>query len=327
MDIIKFLNSRDIAEHLRKINYEFSPLEAMTVIYMARNVPLKEKHEAYAELIKTYPDYFVETGSNNLKSQPLSSFLGNLIDMENKLIEECMREEDSAIYYATRFYKESNSWGTPDFPYSRIFSTYNECFSKNNNEVEDFSKFSITKKYIASYKHIELTLLRDGTVLNVYADNDEYKKFFSLVDIKIPTPFTRGDILIDTQEWASDNCVKRAFVLDGLYSDKLYGYDEDGKISRMWYTGYFQSDYDLLFFEDDWNYLNLEFYRGELTGKKGILKAMSNYLKGNINGELFMKAYHVLALRDAIKKGEKLLFFSGGEKLLADVGINIDSED
>lgn len=220
MDIIKFLNSRDIAEHLRKINYQFSPLEAMTVIYMARNIPLKEKHLAYEELIKLYPDYFVETGNNKFKSQPLSSFLGNLMDMENKLIEECLREGDSAIYYATRFYKESNSWGTSDVLYSRIFSTYNECYTKNYNDIEDFSKFSITKKYIASYKYIEFTLLRDGTILNVRTNNDEYNKFFSLVDVKIPTPFTRGDILIDIGERGTDNSVERALVLDGLYKER-----------------------------------------------------------------------------------------------------------
>lgn len=307
MDIIKFLNSKDIAGHLRKINYQFSPLEAMTVIYMARNIPLKEKHQAYKDLIKLYPDYFVETGNNKLKSQPLSSFLDNLMNMENKLIKECMKEGDSAIYYATRFYKESNSWGTPDVLYSRIFSTYNDCFSKNHNDIEDFSKFSITKKYIASYKNIELTLLRDGTILNVRTNNDVYNKFFSLVNIKIPTPFTRGDILIDIGEWGTDNFVDRAFVLDGLYNDKLYDIDEGVKASGIWYTGYFQSDYDLLFFEDDWNYLNLEFYRGELTGKQKVLKAMSNHLKGKVNGELLAKAYHIYALRDKLENEELCL--------------------
>lgn len=40
-----------------------------------------------------------------------------------------------------------------------------------------------------------------------------------------------------------------------------------------------------------------------------------------------MRAYHILALRDTIKKGENLLYFSGGEKLLSDAEININSED
>lgn len=345
MDIIKFINSRDIREHLRKIDYKFSPLEAMFLIHQARNISLKEKHEAYNELIELYPDYIVDTHGKNMEPQPLSVFLRELIREESELIVECMREGDEAVYYYTRLYKDSKSWHEPGIRYTHLYPSYQECFTKATEDAEIIKKLQITKKYLNGKHDIELTLLPDGTILNVSGKSDGYIGAFNYIYIRIPTPFKRGDILIDTQERISDNSHECIVVLNTIdswggkelsengYIDSKSGkvdemdfaywdnakvrHSESGDVSDMYYTGYFQDNYQMLFWAIEWTYLDLEYYRGDLSGKRGIFKAMSNFLKGNIDGELLMKAYHVLSLREALAHEEGLLDFIDEHLVLA----------
>lgn len=44
MNILRFVNSKDIREHLRNIGYEFNSLEAAWLIYQCRDAAIDEKH-------------------------------------------------------------------------------------------------------------------------------------------------------------------------------------------------------------------------------------------------------------------------------------------
>ena len=44
MNILRFVNSKDIREHLRNIDYEFNSLEAAWLIYQCRDATIDEKH-------------------------------------------------------------------------------------------------------------------------------------------------------------------------------------------------------------------------------------------------------------------------------------------
>ena len=50
-----------------------------------------------------------------------------------------------------------------------------------------------------------------------------------------------------------------------------------------------------------YNYMNLEYFRGELSGKKRILKALSNHIKGEIDVGLFANAYHKILCEEYAK--------------------------
>lgn len=205
MDIIKFLNSRDIAEYLRKINYKFSPEEAMFVIHEGRNIPIAEKHAAYEELIKHYPDYVLkERREEVFKNQTLASFLGAYMQKENRLIEECKREGDDAIFYASYFSKADDSW-IEHSPYDEIYHTFNDCFAETLKDDDgNIVKLTIYKKYIQTNCMIELELLPDGTVLKVEGDSsperdEQILNAFEWMWVSILTPFKRGDIVIPPQ--------------------------------------------------------------------------------------------------------------------------------
>ena len=51
MDILRFINSKDIRKHLKDTGYEFNSLEAAWLIYQCRNATIREKHKAWNELM------------------------------------------------------------------------------------------------------------------------------------------------------------------------------------------------------------------------------------------------------------------------------------
>ena len=46
MNVCRFINSKDIREHLESIKYPFGSLEAAWIIYQCRFASLEEKHAA-----------------------------------------------------------------------------------------------------------------------------------------------------------------------------------------------------------------------------------------------------------------------------------------
>lgn len=334
MDILKFINSKDIAEYLRKINYQFSPEEAMFLIHEGRNIPITEKHTAYEELIKLYPNYQLkERREGVFKNQTLASYLSAYIKAENELIENCKKEGDDAIYYSSYYSKdEREGWIISDINDS-VYHTFDECFNATIKDSGEFlSKLSITKKYIKTNKTIELDLLPDGAVLKAenFAYNDEILSAFEWMWINIPTPFKKGDILIPHTERVWDRTRHEegedAFVLTQLFTwgskeladngyknvkntkneteidfdaneNLLKHYEESGDTTDMLAFGYFIGNNGGLYHthtEGNEIYLNYEIYRGELTGTKRILKAISAYLKGEIPLELFIRTYQTI---------------------------------
>ena len=64
MDIYSFVNSKDIREHLRKMDYRFNSLETAWLIYQCRHISYEEQKAAWIELINTMPDCEVPKRSN-----------------------------------------------------------------------------------------------------------------------------------------------------------------------------------------------------------------------------------------------------------------------
>ena len=56
MDLFRFIDSKDIREHLRQIGYSFTAPEAAFLVWQCRSTTLKEKIAAWREIIETMPD-------------------------------------------------------------------------------------------------------------------------------------------------------------------------------------------------------------------------------------------------------------------------------
>ena len=81
--LLRFVNSKDIRNHLEAIDYQFNSLEAAWLIYKCRNAVIDEKHKAWRELIETMPDYAIPERNNTCPQESLHAFLKEYMEIEN----------------------------------------------------------------------------------------------------------------------------------------------------------------------------------------------------------------------------------------------------
>ena len=84
MDIYSFINSRDVAEHCRSINHQFSATEAALIVYRSEKHNLREKHDAYREIIASMPDTEVQRRFNCPHYDSLHSVLRECLQCEHE---------------------------------------------------------------------------------------------------------------------------------------------------------------------------------------------------------------------------------------------------
>ena len=321
MDFIEFLNSKDVAEYLRKINYKFTPEEALYVIHESRTCTLAQKREAYTQLLAQFPDYkLMERGFGAFKNHTLASFLDTYFKKQDALIDECKRAGDAAYSFCT--YTSAEGWIRDD---GSLFRTFGECLLAAGDD-EEVEKIEIVKKYLSSDRFVSLTLRRDGTILDVGSSerDDEVMDAFEMLYVEIPTPFRFGDIVKPVREkvWDSefheqyeDVCVltylpqwdeKAAADCDPRetrmsaenYAEAVRQRErrlKEGDETDMLYAGYSVTEHGFVCDHSVWGtYLDLEYFREEPAGRCRILTAISLYLKKKMNLETLFAAVRAI---------------------------------
>lgn len=85
MDILRFVNSKDIRKHLETIGYEFNSLETAWLIYQCRDATIDEKHKAWTELIEIMFDCKIEKRMNTVPQESLHAFLKSYMELEKSI--------------------------------------------------------------------------------------------------------------------------------------------------------------------------------------------------------------------------------------------------
>ena len=301
MDFYQFVNSPDVREHLRKIRYEFSPAEAAWFVYQSRTATLKEKHEAWQTIIDTMPDSAIEIGHGD-KQSSLHIFLRSCMQKQNELADALFRSEQRIVYQARVRDAESRRWYDCD----GVFPTCKACCSAAAaEEAIDRIRIRRLSPYDAAID-IVAELRPDGELLSVEENRPsdaetDYSYIFENMWFCFPTPFQPGDIVHDPEQ---RGYCGGPFVLTGTTEDYCREHPDyrgcDSSDMNAW--GYFQNeDSGEIYYECMENYMDCEYYRGDLGGKRRVLTAMSNFLKGNIDVSLFARAYHQILLEEAAK--------------------------
>ena len=78
MDIYEFIESRDIREHCRKIQYKFTARESAFLIWQSDKT-IQQKHAAYREIIETMPDEKLNERICTAEFEHLHEFLSKYI--------------------------------------------------------------------------------------------------------------------------------------------------------------------------------------------------------------------------------------------------------
>ena len=308
LDVFEFINSKDIKEHLKKTDYKFNSLEAAWLIYQCKSATIEEKHTAWKELIRTMPDCRIEKRMNTIPQESLHGFLRKFIDYEENIFDEYFTSTENWIY--TVEWLEQNTWFSSD----KLYKTFEKAQQELLEEFKDWERkyiYRITKQKLERKQHITVYFDKNnepydyGICEYPEALNEILYGVFDGLWFDFPTPFKKGDILcqydLDGEE-TSGFC-RGPFFMKGITPDDARDWiRKDGDTTDMNAWGYFQYDDGTIYYEVMYNYMNLEYYRGELIGKRRIIKALSNFIKEKIDVVLFSNAYHHILGEEHLKE-------------------------
>lgn len=307
MDIFRFINSKDIREHLRSISYEFNSLETAWLIYQCHDATIDEKHKAWNELIETMPDCPIEKRLNTVAQDSLHAFLRQYMTLEDKYMNEFCDErhadtfnDDKPFVYKIKYIYEDGT----EYEWDTVFSCLNALYESIMEPEEDVTSIQCTKMQIdrlesrqIAYLNPSFELLRlDPGRIDSDKEWDLFGGVFDGLWFEFPTPFQKGDIVWNPDQpegFCAGPFVITGVCLDDIESDKTKeNIRKDGDSSDMCAGGFFLNEDGSIYGECMSNYMDLEFYNKELTGSKRTLIALSNFLKDEIDPVLFARAYH-----------------------------------
>lgn len=338
MDIYSFVNSKDISEHLRKMQYGFNSLETAWLIYQCKHMTFAEKKLAWNEVVETMPDCEVPARTNCKGWKSLHSLVREYISVIEK--EESgfyLNEDGQSLYSYSYLYKDDVSWTEE---YATPFSTYSKCFEVYTKSRKDLDetytpngtgvvKYRIKKQRIdVECKETILEFNNEGKFMDVFYNTDRNDQDSEIVDdsfmglwFDFPTPFEKGDIVWVPKDegWINWDC-DGGFVLEGLSTWKPNDFIvRGGDNSDMNGYGMFVNPNGTVYHEVMANYMDLEFYKGPYKMNERILPALSKYIKGEIPVDLLLCAYRKVLLDLAADDVMLKSWYS--KDLLEDIGI------
>ena len=319
----EFINSKDIREHLRKLDYPLTPVQCAFLVWQSKRHTLKEKHEAWEDIIATMPDCPVERRSNCKGWDSLHDMLHGYMAFEQKLLSLFRRKENSVVYEAAYFMKSIYTVRSPHGGYEwqedgNHFPALESCFRYAAEEArEEQCRFRITKSFMGK----RFTGCSREPCVTVEYDAEENIlsvamsgpfEFFSLTEeeedlyclsfdgmwFDFPIPFEKGDIVCDiTDSFAREI----PFVLMGTTpwflkerhpTERVNTHSDSSDMAAYGYS----VDREELFFNDDFriDYLNAEYYTNPLEGLDRLLTAYSQFEKGKIDAYTLMQLYRMI---------------------------------
>lgn len=307
MEILQFINSNAIRNHLKKINYQFDTLEAAWLIYHSYNHSVYEKFNAYEQLMKEYPDCRVEERLHTPAQDSLFEYLKNYIKVYRNAIYEF--EAPDAVYSIDVKHFERETDYTVETMFTNLNAVIRQCKIEWDDEKPGDIKNFVISKYIPESEKSSGSIIPQQMILKgdglkpIYIDFRNDIEYDLLGDLwfDFPTPFKKGDIV-----WNKHYKFTPVVLLFNSYEDlSKEGYKclrEIGDETDMTYEYYCMIDSDSIFRDIDYNYMDLEYYPYELTGKDKALLPISRFLKGDIDIGLCCNAFHSLSLRDYTEK-------------------------
>lgn len=305
IDVSKFVNSKDILRYWEETDCikDFTPIQLAYIVYQSKWATLKEKQDKYKEIIYTCNDVILDN-NRQYKGVSFFSLLNNYIDFQDKIVEKFYEKEALSCYtIGTR--EKDDSYG--DYHDSdKVFSSPDIALQEEKDDA--VVTYKVSKKYIDSEKCIDVTFNRDMEIMSVFIsyfdDVDNIQDFLDYFYFSFPLPFKKGDILTDNTHYFTYRDSTVVFVLDELldndpsYRNKHLEFGDCSDMIALCYQQY--GEEGKIIYDHRHNILDYEYFRGELDGRKRTLKSISAYLKGEINLELLLIAYHQIIMEESV---------------------------
>lgn len=350
MNILSFLNSRAIAEHWEKIGYAPTPEEAAFLIHKSRNKTLREKQEAYREIIATMPDVSLPERLHYPAVPSLHAFLRDYMNEEKRLLERFM-DPNGGVYQFEAY--SASIYGGVD--QSMAYPSFSGCLKKLRDcgRYESLVCADVTKQKFDSENPltkdcitVRLNAQLEITSVDTYDSEERFSKLNDFFDCRwfaFPTPFCRGDIVYSEnvshthvgcdvfvlQElscWGSaelkangipdEESFARGLTYYQWRNRRLEDFRKDGDALDMIAAATFRNPDGTLYGEVMHDYLDLDFYREELKGADRILIPVSNFFKGKINETELITATHILLTEMYLDQIKQISYTEEGLKLM-----------
>lgn len=285
MDVLKFLSSRDMREHLKKINYKFSALEAAWIVWHS-DFTWGEKKKAFLEIMSEFEDMYIDRTAGCFTSKGnLFDYIKKHINWFEKQISLLRKNENNCIYnYKIKYDCGREDWCDWNHYY---YSTYEKCLADLKKElvkVDEKDAIVVMKKeYLDESKcPIESKFDKLLNVLDVDGGQDENENighiFFESFWLDLPHPFKKGDILYNNSK-----CYPyRNKVVAHYINDIPENFKKNADFSDMNVVGYGVCDDGTVEWDHYFFYMDWEKWEGESNGKDdALLKVISMFLKGD----------------------------------------------
>lgn len=298
MDIYEYFNSRDVAEHCKKLGRSFTGREVAYLIWQSNHHTLHQKIAAWMELIQTMPDEehkdFEEAGCCGLHD-----FLQKYKDRLLQFLADFEKNTGEFAYSYERLYTDSTYRFNDESP---LFATYDLCIATAAAEAAEKNEITalrVKKRKIRGQSATRedcpmLWLTPCAEPMDVYVapyrgEEDLLVSPFGFYGmfVDIPTPFKRGDIVTGISPWGTRS---DPMVVNKLPDD--HGEDFIDMCANLWDLDYHRR---LVCCEDS-SVLSLEYYHGELKKHRRFLIALHNYVQGSLSLEELLRSYSIMLL-------------------------------
>ncbi len=330
MNIFEFINSKDVREHLEKLNYQFTTPEAAYIVYQSKKKTLTQKFAMWEEIIKTMSDCSMDERPYMKAIPSFHEFLKAYIELHKKHLDNFPTNDGTYIYWFSVRPNDNNNY---DDIYNRIYTDYALCLEYAHEYCENVSGVEIHKRKVNANECVGTKLVYDSkfNVMNIeseqgYLEDTDIANAFDGMWFNFPTPFVRGDIVFDStrvvpepfvlellRTWDEETLIKYNFRATGPYvreaQAKLEMYKIRGDHTDMWTFGYEYDKGCTLCYKEGRAicYLDLEIYRGELTEEKRLLKPYAAYLRRECGRQLAFNSY-MLILKELQLEEQKQAF-------------------
>ena len=325
MDIYEFIESKDIREHCRKIQYKFTARESAFLIWQSDKT-IQQKHAAYREIIETMPDEKLNERICTAEFEHLHEFLSRYMECENYLF-RVFGEREEAVYMSKVFY--NGEWENE----KKTYSIHDVCLNETIKRWEgDGIYFAVSKKWIRREheepekevtvyfnKYEEPYKIAEVGILNEM--QQEVNTLFEWMWINVPTPFKKGDIVYVPNGYRI-GCppTMYPFVLHFLCTwvdeEEMEKRKQSGDITDMTAYEYFlYKSSSQIYSECMHDYLRLERYEKQLIGKEKNLKILSLFMRDQMDIELLWNAHTIFCKEEIIQKNRDILDLYTNETL------------
>lgn len=330
-DILEFLDSPDIKEHLQDIGYEFTTPEAAFIVAHSNEKALRQKIEGWQKIIDNMPNCAMTRWHGTLSIPNFHVFLRDVIKWERKKIARFKHPGKRMYFFEDRTgspYESESSFG----PYT----SYEKCFEAIWNELEEENPTSIeiTRRPIDPgedyYAADRLMLNAKGEIMDcqlccidMEREGKDPTFAFELMWFDIPTPFHAGDIvcrhgdpgdpmlLLNMQTWTTQRVIDE--LPPSAYRERaaegadylLKHHRQNGDTSDMYAYGCqieHPLEYPVYIGEPSCFLLDMEYCRTPLKPEARILYGVRAYLDGNLGLDSLIALSSLFELQALVKK-------------------------